>query len=136
MPYPTLALLVDDDEDFRNVLAEVLRDEGCKVIEAGGGYEALRVLDTLTPNVIFIDLVMSQMNGWSLFAVLEERPELRNVPIVVVSGVARMAPPGATMVLRKPLNLSSLLEILAVVRGDPLPSSTRWRIRGTSHQAS
>ncbi len=136
MPLPTLALIVDDDADFRDVLGEVLRDEGCKVIEAGGGYEALRVLDTVTPDVVFIDLVMSQMNGWSLFAVLEDRPELRNVPIVVISGVARMAPPGATMVLRKPLNLGSLLDILAVVRGDPVPSSTRWRIPGASHQAS
>lgn len=91
MPFLT-ALIVDDDSDFRNALGEVLSDEGYRVLKASNGHEAMAILDSLIPDVILIDLIMPEMNGWALFAIVDARPELKTVPVVFLSGVPHMAP--------------------------------------------
>jgi CheY-like chemotaxis protein len=122
-----VVLIVDDDADFRSVLVEVLQEEGCHVVEAANGQEALGVLDAVTPDVILVDLIMPVVNGWSLFAILEQRPELREVPVAFLSAVPQMAPGGGVLVLKKPLDLPSLLTLLDAVR--PEPSSSEMRIK-------
>jgi CheY-like chemotaxis protein len=111
-----VVLVVDDDADFRTVLVEVLRDEGCKSLEAANGEDALHMLELLTPDAIIVDLMMPVMNGWSLFAAIQERPHLRGVRVAFLSAIARMVPAGAALVLKKPLNLPSLLKLLDTVR--------------------
>jgi CheY-like chemotaxis protein len=120
-----VVLIVDDDADFRTMMTEVLRDEGCAVVEAEDGVAALHVLDALIPDVIFMDLIMPTMNGWSLYAQLKERPELDDVQIVVLSAAPRMAPVGAPVVLRKPLDLPNLIRLVEAVR--PAPSISLFR---------
>jgi len=120
-----IALIVDDDTDFRTVLGEVLADEGYRIVEAANGDEAMTVLGSLTPDVILIDLLMPVINGWSLFALIEERPELRSTPVVFLSAVAHMAPGGGSLVLKKPLDLPELMKLLDALR----PSETRSEMR-------
>ena len=128
---PPLAFLVDDDTDFRTLFGEVLREEGYQVIEAANGMEAMALLDSHTPDVMLIDLAMPVMNGWALFAALERRPELRSVPVVFLSAMPHMAPGGGSLVIGKPLNVTSLTTLLAALRpgspsGElPLKSSPR-----------
>src|ERR1700733_9065245 len=107
-----IVLVVDDDSDFRSMLGEILQDEGCHVVEAADGEEALRVLESLVPDIVLVDLVMPVMNGWALFAAIEARPELRDARIVFLSGVPQMAPPGGLLVLKKPLDLPALMALL------------------------
>jgi len=122
-----IVLLVDDDADFRCVLAEVLRDEGCHVVEAADGEEALTVLASVTPHVILLDLIMPVINGWSLFARLGQRPELQDVPVAFLSAVPQMAPGGGALVLKKPLDLPGLLQLVDAVRHDPTSSEIRLK---------
>ena len=128
---PPLAFLVDDDNDFRTLFGEVLREEGYQVIEAANGMEAMALLDSHTPDVMLIDLAMPVMNGWALFAALERRPELRSVPVVFLSAMPHMAPGGGSLVIGKPLNVTSLTTLLAALRPNspsgevPLKSSPR-----------
>jgi len=113
---PPIVLIVDDDTDFRSTLSEVLRDEGARIVEASNGREAIQVLDSLTPDLILVDLIMPILNGWSLFAVIQTRPELRDVPVAFLSAVPQMAPRGGSLVLKKPLDLQALLTLLDAVR--------------------
>jgi CheY-like chemotaxis protein len=125
---PNIVLIVDDDADFRSVLADVLHVEGYRTVDAANGEEALRVLDSLKPDVMVVDLLMPVLNGWSLFAAIEERSELRNVPVVFLSAVPQMAPGGGSLVLAKPLNLHTLLELFDALR--PVPPSSEIRLKG------
>jgi CheY-like chemotaxis protein len=126
-----VALLVDDDADFRSLLGEVLRDEGYDVAEAANGLEAVALLESQKPDVMIVDLAMPVMNGWTLFAVLERKSELRSIPVVFLSAMPHMAPGGGSMVVGKPLNVTSLTKLLAALRprtssGDiPLKTSPR-----------
>ena len=127
---PHIVLLVDDDADFRGVLADLLRDEGYRTVDAENGEEALRVLDSLKPDVIIIDLIMPVVNGWALFDAIEKRSNLHDVPLVFLSAVPQMSPGGGSLVLKKPLNLSSLLTLLNALR--PLPPSSEIRLKAAS----
>jgi two-component system, cell cycle response regulator len=122
-----IVLVVDDDWDFRGTLAEILRDDGCHVLEASNGEEAIHVLDSLTPDLILVDLIMPVYNGWSLFAWIEGRAELRDVPVVFMSGVPQMAPGGGSLVLKKPFDLPTLMALLDGVGHAPASSEIRLK---------
>jgi len=104
-------LVVDDDAIFRAILCEVLKGEGCSVREASNGRDALAMVSAHLPDLILTDLMMRTMNGWDLFAELARDERFADVPVAVISAVARMRPLGARM-LEKPVKLSELLELL------------------------
>jgi CheY-like chemotaxis protein len=121
--------------DFRATLAEILRDEGCHVVEAGNGEDAVAVIDSVTPNVILVDLIMPTMSGWALFDEIERRPELAVVPVIFMSGAPQMAPGGGSMVLKKPFDLPTLLGLIDALDHQPASSEIRLQsARRTSPQ--
>jgi CheY-like chemotaxis protein/predicted transcriptional regulator len=80
-------LVVDDDVDLRDGLAEVLRDLGYEVTTAGDGGEALAAIRTgVRPSLILLDLAMPGMDGWTFSAELHKDPGLVGIPVVVMSG--------------------------------------------------
>jgi CheY-like chemotaxis protein len=115
-------LLVEDDEEFRGMLTEVLSEvAGCRVIQAENGARALEILNALTPDLILTDVFMPEMDGWTLLGSLRRVPHLAAIPCVVLTGVADRVestlPP--TRMLSKPIRLPDLLSIL-----DTIESST------------
>ncbi len=100
-------LVVDDDEAIRDVVAEVLRDEGYEVVCAENGVQALRELHKERhPDVVLLDLMMPVMSGWEVLEQLQADRELSRIPVVVVSA---MHAPGAREHLAKPIDLERLL---------------------------
>jgi CheY-like chemotaxis protein len=130
---PRIALLVDDDNDFRSLFSEVLREEGYGVVEASNGVEAMAVLDELTPDVLLIDLVMPTMNGWALFRRLQQRSELRTVPVVFLSAMPQLAPVGGAMTVSKPLTLQNLTALLEALR--PARTSSEIPLKSMLHKS-
>ena len=109
-------LVVDDDPDVRESLAEILEDEGYRVTGVQNGAEALAYLRAKTrPSLILLDMMMPQMDGWRFRVEQRKNPELAGIPVVILSahGNAREAALvlGAADYLRKPLRAESLLEI-------------------------
>jgi CheY-like chemotaxis protein len=109
-------LVVDDDADVREAVADVLADEGYGVTGVASGREALKHLkDHLRPSLILLDMMMPEMDGWLLRQELKKSPDLASIPIVILSahGDVRDAALalGAVDYLRKPLSIESLLEI-------------------------
>jgi two-component system, OmpR family, alkaline phosphatase synthesis response regulator PhoP len=100
-------LVVDDDEAIREVIAEVLRDEGYDVVCAANGEQALFELKKAHhPDLVLLDLMMPVMSGWEVLEELQGSQELSQIPVVVVSA---MSAPGIHEHLAKPIDLHSLL---------------------------
>ena len=112
-------LVIDDDGDIRRSIADALEDEGWRVVGAAGGHEALALLveGQLRPDVILLDMMMPEMDGWAFRAEQQRRPEIAAIPIIVFTAYG--VPPDtvtrlqARGVLRKPLRLEQLLSALA-----------------------
>jgi CheY-like chemotaxis protein len=101
-------LIVDDDDAIREVVAEVLRDEGYGVICAANGAQALEALgNEPLPHLILLDLMMPVMSGWELLEHLQGSDRTSHIPVVIVSA---MAAPGVSEHLSKPIALDVLLD--------------------------
>lgn len=105
-------LIVEDDEDIRASMREVLEFEGYTVFEAEHGKEALEVLAKMDePCVVLLDLMMPVMNGWEFVGALDHLPKRPKVVIVSAAG-ERTPAPHAEAYVRKPIELNQLLDTL------------------------
>ncbi|MGY8826770.1 MAG: response regulator [Candidatus Latescibacterota bacterium] len=78
-------LVVEDDPGTHQITSAVLQSEGWEVMEAGNGAEALVALDHCRPQLILLDLVMPEMNGFEFIDIFYTHPQWRNIPIIVVT---------------------------------------------------
>ena len=85
-----IGLIVDDDPQVRRLLAEALRRAGIRILEARSGYKALKLAERSAPDFVVTDIEMPDMDGVELCQRLRELPRVANVPIVAVSGAARL----------------------------------------------
>ena len=110
-------LIVDDDVDVRETLAELLANEGYSVLTAAHGAEALALLRDggPVPCVILLDLMMPVMNGYEFRASQRVDAQLASIPVFVFSAGERHEERAldATAFLRKPLDVDALLTALA-----------------------
>jgi CheY-like chemotaxis protein len=106
-------LIVEDNATSRDLLARALRLGGHDVRAAEDGRQALEILDRERPALIFVDLVMSGIDGWELQRILQDRPELSRIPLIVVSAVLdledRARQLNAKACLPKPVDLDDIL---------------------------
>jgi CheY-like chemotaxis protein len=109
--------VVDDDQDIRDTLTELLQEEGYSVVRASHGGEALRMLrEGPRPSLILLDLMMPVMDGWQFRAEQRKDPALASIPVVVISATGKdekVSTLGAVQFLKKPIRLEQLLEAVA-----------------------
>ena len=109
---PPLILVVDDDANIRQSLAEVLQLEHFTVRLAGDGREAVRQFLEGPPDLMLLDLNMPDINGWQAFQIMAEMYPF--VPVIVITArpgqTRRAAEAGIDMLLEKPLHIPTLLE--------------------------
>ena len=111
-------LVVDDDTDIRDSLAEVLDDDGFAVLTASNGREAFEVLQTASakPSVILLDMTMPVMDGWEFRNAQRNDPELASIPVAVFSAQPNVDTAAksidAAAYFRKPLSVDDLIETL------------------------
>jgi len=114
----TCVLVVDDQEDARASLAEILGMEGYAVATAADGQEALDYLrNNPPPSVILLDLMMPRMNGWEFRRRQLADPALAQAPVVIVSG-ADLTEQNQSMLQAasyfvKPIRIDELLDAVA-----------------------
>ena len=108
-------LIVEDDADLREMMAQLLTLEGFRAATAVNGRDALEYLHTAErPDVILLDLMMPVMDGWEFRRRQQDDPELSDVPVVILSALDRhrAADLEADEFLKKPLDFDRLLELV------------------------
>jgi CheY-like chemotaxis protein len=110
-------LVVDDDGDIRETLADLLQDEGYSVETASNGAEALDALRRLRPTVILLDLSMPLMCGQEFRMEQLANPTLAEIPTVVMTAADRAQEKTQGMhvneILAKPVKMQQLLDVVA-----------------------
>jgi CheY-like chemotaxis protein len=111
-PRRRIVLVVEDDADLRRIFSDALKFAGFEVREASDGPAALRAIENSRPDVVVLDVRLPTLDGGSVREEIVANPETRNIPIVMVTGIAGFDGHGA-LVLQKPV---SPQDLVAVVR--------------------
>ena len=114
-----MILIVEDDAENAASLREVLQEEGYAIERAADGADALQLLkDGMRPDLLLVDLMMPNIDGWKLATALREDTNLRSIPIVLLTADARgkeaAAQLGVNAYLSKPVDLGMLLDTVSL----------------------
>ena len=125
-PSGDLVLVIDDEASQRDLMTRFLERQRFAVRTAGDGRTGLDLARALRPRAILLDVMMPEMDGWSVLAALKSDPDLAGIPVVMVSFVADTALSaslGAVEAVPKPVDwtrLKSIMEQFRVADGDVL----------------
>jgi CheY-like chemotaxis protein len=114
-------LVVEDDEDIRDALVDMLAHHAYKPSAAKNGQDALDQLraSEKKPSVILLDLMMPVMDGWQFRAAQRAQPTLQDIPVIVVSAnidAFESSRLGAAAFLKKPVGVRQLLDAVSAAR--------------------
>jgi CheY-like chemotaxis protein len=108
-------LIVEDDADLREMMAQLLTLEGYGTVTASNGREALRLLhEAAMPKVILLDLMMPVMDGWEFRRQQQADATIAGLPVIVLSALDpnRASNLAASAFLKKPLDFDRLLQLV------------------------
>lgn len=117
-------LLVDDDNNFRDIWKTKLSNSNFEVIEAENGKIALEILKTVKPDIILLDILMPEMDGVETFFAIKDNPETKDIKIFFITSMDDLDEElgkyhkkianeiGAVDYLRKATDLNQLVDIL------------------------
>lgn len=121
-------LVVEDDEDIRNVIVDLLESEGYHTESASNGQEALDVLHEISkPCLVLLDMMMPIMDGRGFLDRVMKDSFLAPIPVVVVSAVAdKTNTQGAVGFIRKPVDIDVILQLVdKFCEGDTIKASLK-----------
>jgi adenylate cyclase len=116
LPSGDCVLVIDDDLTARELIANHLRDAGFSVVTAAGGREGLKRAEELHPIAITLDVLMPDIDGWTVLAALRGNPELTDIPVVMATITDDQQHKGMTLgaagYLTKPIDRDRLIALL------------------------
>ena len=118
-------LVIDDDSTARELISDHLKAEGFSVATAAGGVEGLKLAKELRPTVITLDVMMPDLDGWSVLTTLRQDPELADIPVIMVTIVdeqRRGIALGAAGYLSKPIDRERLHQLVSRFRAAAPPT--------------
>ena len=130
-------LVVDDDDDVRNMLCAVLAAEGYRVVGAADGVEALTTMRHNPPALAVVDMMMPRMDGEQLIEAMSQDAALVRVPVAIMSGQTTPTDvsgvlPRVSARLVKPFELDELLTLVHRFADPPeRPGDSPQFLRGT-----
>jgi CheY-like chemotaxis protein len=118
---PTV-LVVDDDEDTRESLAEAIALEGYRVRKAGDGAQAIGLMLLAAPDLVLLDLMMPGMNGWQVLEKMERDPRLMRIPVFIVTAVPNvLGVRTGYPIFTKPLHVGRMMRTIRAFLSPPAP---------------
>jgi two-component system cell cycle response regulator DivK len=107
-------LVVEDFNDLRKIMCEMLKHNGFSILEACNGKEAVEMAISGRPDIILMDIAMPEMNGIEATRAIRENEELSSVPIIAITAFgddyqAAAISAGCVDVMQKPIRIANLL---------------------------
>jgi CheY-like chemotaxis protein len=118
-----VVLVVDDEVGIANLLADVLSDEGHRVLVAVNGHEALKRVEEERPAFVITDFMMPVMDGAQLIRALADHSDLKEVPVFLMSSAPEAALrdkcSGYALFIRKPFRIYDVVDLVTRVLNPP-----------------
>ena len=108
-------MVIDDSKTIRRTAETLLKKEGCDVVTATDGFEALSKISDQQPQIIFVDIMMPRLDGYQTCALIKNNQMFKNVPVIMLSSKdglfdkARGRIVGSEQYLTKPFTREELL---------------------------
>jgi len=108
-------MVIDDSKTIRRTAETLLKKEGCTVVTATDGFEALSKITDQDPDIIFVDIMMPRLDGYQTCALIKHNQVFRNTPVIMLSSKdglfdkARGRIVGSDQYLTKPFTKEELL---------------------------
>ena len=112
-------MVIDDSKTIRRTAETLLKKEGCEVLTAVDGFEALAKISDQKPAIIFVDIMMPRLDGYQTCALIKKNQRFRVTPVIMLSSKdglfdrARGRMVGSDQYLTKPFTKDSLLQAVA-----------------------
>ena len=127
-------LAVDDEYDFLFTIRNVLEsfDDDYEIMIADSGIKCLELLKKEVPDLILLDIMMPDINGWDLFRQIRQMNELRNIPIIFISAVGDrtsilIAKSMANEFIEKPFTANELKNTIEkILNKEPKHTILKW----------
>lgn len=83
-------LVVDDEKDVVELLSFLLKKDGYQVVSAHNGIEALEKVDSEKPDLVLLDVMMPEMDGYTVQTKLMENPATRDIPVIILTAKGQL----------------------------------------------
>ena len=124
MPENPKILYVEDNPGNRMLVRRILMAEGFQLYEAGDAFEAMKVVETVRPDLILMDINLPEVDGYTLTARLKGNPTFSNVPIIALTANVmkgdreRILDSGCDGYIQKPIDVDALPNQIRSFLGD------------------
>ena len=111
-------MVIDDSKTIRRTAETLLKKEGCDVVTANDGFEALGKIAEVQPHVIFVDIMMPRLDGYQTCALIKSNQLFKSTPVIMLSSrdglfdKARGRIVGSEQYLTKPFTRDELLDVV------------------------
>ena len=111
-------MVIDDSKTIRRTAEMLLKKEGCEVVTASDGFEALSKITDQRPDIIFVDIMMPRLDGYQTCALIKNNQMYRRTPVIMLSSKdglfdkARGRIVGSEQYLTKPFTKEELLDAI------------------------
>jgi CheY-like chemotaxis protein len=121
LSFPKVVVVVDDEPETTEMIAEMVRLSGCQAIPTFGGTLAMNLIAREKPDVVVLDVMMPDLSGYDVLRFIRKDPRLKHIPVILVS--ARSRPEdvqeglnaGAEVYLTKPVAFAELQQAVRKV---------------------
>jgi len=86
---PKKILIVEDDKFLRELMSRKLREEGYEVLEAIDGDAGLKKMKKEKPDLVLLDLILPEIDGFEVLAAKKEDPEIAKIPVIILSNLGQ-----------------------------------------------
>jgi DNA-binding response OmpR family regulator len=82
-------VVIEDDPEMIELVKLILAKDGFKVTGAGNGREGLEVIQDVAPQVVLLDLMMPDMDGWEVYQSMKANDAMKNIPVIIITAKAQ-----------------------------------------------
>ncbi len=117
----TKILITDDEEELRDVLKQSMEKAGYEVVTAGNGREAVERVNIDAPDLVLMDVMMPEMNGFDAMRKIKENPSTAHIPVVMLTALdddmntTKGWKMGTSLYLKKPFVPGQLISYIKLI---------------------